>query len=75
MDEPRPAYDHEGREHWAQLPDERQGNCSAEKSLGAELHQGVIALKPKNHAGEEAYQRDDKNRLDPDEIDLLNDSS
>jgi hypothetical protein len=46
----------------------------AQGSFGAELHQGMVGLKPEYHAGEKAHQHDNGYGPGANVVDLLNDS-
>ena len=69
----RPADDHQGRQDGTELPDEGEGDDRPEKPLGPEFLEGVEPLHREDHPREGCREDDDEERLDADEVDLLDD--
>ncbi len=68
-----PGGDHDGREHGAELADQRQGDRGAQKPHRAEFVHDIVKLKPQHHPREKPHHHHDARRPGPDEVDLVDD--
>jgi hypothetical protein len=71
MPEPDASGDHEAREHGTELANHRPGDEAADVHRGPELLHLHAGLQGQHHAGEEAGEQHDPERLDPDLVHLL----